>query len=539
VSTIGPACRIARREGQTACVWSIVRRRLRGEGDGVNTRAKVAAISLLVLLGTAACSSSSKSATPASTTTATTTPSALPVNSAVAVPKVIGPISGGTPDIPMNQMLDAYKSQYGYQEQEFFIKGTATSYDERGTYGADGKWAVTPGTKAPYETRILVRTPTDPKKFNGTVVVEWFNTTSGRDADPDFGFAGAEMLREGDAYVAVTAQKVGVNGGPKLPIPGYDPKGLVDQNPARYKDLQHPGDAYSYDIFSQAAQAILHPDGPSPLGPLQPKRLIAAGESQSAARLVTYINAIAPVDNIYNGYVVHSRGDGGSALNDTPTGAVPAPAFIRNDVKVPVLMLETETDLFGLHFHDAQQPDTNRIRTWQMAGTSHADQSTLDYGISSGRQWDKTSVVPDFTQLCGSINDGPEPEIVSAGFKAMNDWVTNGTLPPTSPKITLTTDGTAIARDAQGNALGGIRTPAVDVPTETLSGENAGRSPICSLFGSRTPFTAATLQTLYPTHADYVTKVKASVAAAERAGFLLVPDGAALVSEAQAAPVPS
>src|SRR6185437_913849 len=100
----------------------------------------------------------------------------------------------------------------------------------------------------------------------------------------------------------VTAQKVGVNGGAKLPIPGYNPKCLVDQNPARYKNLVHPGDAYSYDIFSQAAQAILHPDGPRPLGALQPKRLIADGESQSAARLVTYINAIAPIDNIFDGY---------------------------------------------------------------------------------------------------------------------------------------------------------------------------------------------------------------------------------------------
>jgi hypothetical protein len=398
---------------------------------------------------------------------------------------------------------------------------------------------VTPGAKAPYETRILVRTPTDPKKFNGTVVVEWFNTTSGRDADPDFGFAGEEMLRAGDAYVGVTAQKVGVNGGAKLPIPGYNPKGLVDQNPARYKDLSHPGDAYSYDIFSQAAQAILHPDGPRPLGALQPQRLIAAGESQSAARLVTYINAIAPRTNIYDGYVVHSRGDGGSNLNDGANGAVPKTAFIRSDVRAPVLVLETETDLFGLGFLDALQPDTKLVRTWQMAGTAHADQSTLDYGITSGRQWDKVSVVPDFTELCGSINDGPEPEIVRAGFAAMNAWAADGTLPPTSPAITLTADKSAIARDAHGNALGGIRTPAVDVPTETLSGENGGRSPICSLFGSRAPFNAATLKQLYPTHADYVTKVKASRAAAERAGFVLAPDGDAIETTAQAAPVPS
>ena len=77
-------------------------------------------------------------------------------------------------------------------------------------------------------------------------------------------------------------------------------------------------------------------------------------------------------------------------------------------------------------------------------------------------------------------------------------------------------NGSAIARDARGNALGGIRTPAVDVPISRLDGTLApGKSVICSLFGSRAPFSAAKLQQLYPTHADYVAKVKGSAEAPE------------------------
>ena len=202
------------------------------------------------------------------------------------------------------------------------------------------------------------------------------------------------------------------------------------------------------------------------------------------------------------------------------------------------MMLATETDLFGLGFYKAFQPDTNLIRTWQMAGTAHADQSTLDYGISSGRQWDKTSKVPDFTALCGSINDGPEQYIVRAAFSALGAWVAGGRPPPHSPAITVT-GGSSIARGPDGDALGGIRTPAVDVPTEALSGELApGKSVICSLFGSRAPFSASTLHRLYPTHADYVAKVKASAAAAVEAGFLLAPDAQTIDRRAQAAPVP-
>jgi hypothetical protein len=510
----------------------------------VGMRAAIAIVSVVAVVAATGCSSSSKQSesspsesSPATTSTVSTV--TRPLNPAVAAPKVTGPVTGGNPDIPMNAMLASYKTQYGYKETEFFIQGTATSYNEHGALGADGKWSVTPGTKAPYKTRIIVRTPVDPKKFNGTVIVEWLNVTAGRDSDPDFGFAGPEMLRDGFAYVGVTAQKVGVNGGFAIPIPGYHPKGLVDQNPARYGSLHHPGDQYSYDIFSQAAQAVLHPNGPRPLGSLLPKHLIADGESQSASRLVTYVNAIAPRTNIFDGFMIHSRGGSGAALEPGPAGAVPAVTRIRTDLHVPVMMIETETDLFGLGFYQALQPDTKLVHTWQMAGTSHADQSTLDYGISSGRQWDTTSVTPNFTKLCGSINDGPEQYIVRAAFSALNTWVVSGTPPPTSPAIAIT-GGTVITRGANGDAIGGIRTPAVDVPTETLSGEyDPSRSVICSLFGSRAPFSAATLKQLYPTHADYVAKVKASAAAAVSAGFLLAPDAQIIDRKAQAAPVPT
>jgi hypothetical protein len=338
--------------------------------------------------------------------------------------------------------------------------------------------------------------------------------------------------------VGVTAQVVGVSGGSALPIPDYHPKALVDQNPARYKTLHHPGDQYSYDIFSQAAQAILHPLGANPLGSLRPMHLIAAGESQSASRLVTYVDAIAPITNIYDGFMIHSRGGSGTDLGPTPADASPKVVHIRTDLHVPVMMLATETDLFGLGFYKAFQPDTNLIRTWQMAGTAHVDQSTLDYGIASGRQWDKTSVIPDFQKLCGSLNDGPEQYIVRGAFSALNAWVGHGTQPAHSPAIKVV--GGAIARDAHGDAIGGIRTPAVDVPTESLSGEfDPNKSVICSLFGSRAPFTAATLKQLYPTHSGYVARVKASAAVAVRAGFLLAPDAATIEQQAQALRVPA
>ena len=60
----------------------------------------------------------------------------------------------------------------------------------------------------------------------------------------------------------------------------------------------------------------------------------------------------------------------------------PSPALIRTDLKVPVFQFETETDVLGVGspgFSVSRQPDTTLLRTWEVAGTAHADQYLLDY----------------------------------------------------------------------------------------------------------------------------------------------------------------
>lgn len=473
------------------------------------------------------------SSAPASSNTVPVPPHVSKVGRAT----VSGPVTGGQ-GIAVNAMPARLASQFDYEEREYFIDGTATAYQPEGAWGTDGRWAVTPGPTAPFRSRMIVRAPRDGSKFNGTVVVEWFNTTSGRDADPDFGFAHEELLRSGTAYVGVTAQAAAIKGGGlTIPIPGYDPKPLAAVDPARYSSLQHPGDDYSYDIFSQAAETLRAADGIRPLGDLQVRRVIAAGESQSAIRMVTYANAVQPVTGTFDGFFIHSRGGTGAPAN----AAAPAPAkgaHIRDDLTTPVLQAQTETDLFGLSFYPARQPDTDRLRTWEMAGTAHADQSTIDFGVEGGRQWDKVSAVPDFSQQCGTINDGPQGPLIRAAFAALIRWVETGRPPPSTPLFDVP-DGQAIARDARGNALGGIRSPDVDAPTRSLSGvADTSKSVICSLFGTSAPLDAATLRSLYPTHQAYVDQVTRSADAAVAGGVLRTYDRDALVAAAEKAEVP-
>jgi hypothetical protein len=494
-------------------------------------------VACVVGLLAAGCSSGARSADSGAGPTTSAAPVVQPGLS-VARPTITGPVSGGTPDLPVNALPAGLAARYGYTEKEYFLEGTATAYRPVGTWSEDGRWTAAARSHAAYKTRILVRAP-QPSHFNGTVIVEWFNETSGRDADPDFGFAYPELMKAGYAYVGVTAQVVGIEGGGAIPIPGYHPRSLVHQNPARYRTLHIPSDDYSYDIFSQAAQAIRRPDGPNPLGPLHPRSLIATGESQSAARMVSYVDAVAPLADIYDGYLIHSRGGGASAVDSGPSASpVPKVVHIRTDLGKPVMQLETETDLFGLGFYPARQPDSPHLRTWELAGTSHVDQTTLDYGIASGHVWSPGESAPDFQVLCGMVNDGPESILEQNAIVALADWVGHHGVPPHAPAFVVTKG--AIARDAHGIALGGIRTPAVDVPISTLSGEpRPGASIICSLFGQTTPFTPAQLAAVYPTHADYVAQVQASAASAVRAGFLLPASAAVLATEARAAAVPS
>ncbi|THD68151.1 alpha/beta hydrolase domain-containing protein, partial [Phenylobacterium sp.] len=263
----------------------------------------------------------------------------------------------------------------GYVVEEYFISGTATSYKLKGDPTPDGAWTAEPAAAAPYATRIVVVRPKDSKAFNGTVAVEWLNVTGGLDAGPDWTYSHREMLRSGMAYVGVSAQKVGVEGGQSLGGAGMP---LKKANPARYGTLVHPGDGFSFDIFSQAGEAVKHG---KVLGPLTPKHVLATGESQSAVFMTTYVDAIDPIARVYDGFYIHSRFGGApapetAAMRGGPNAKGPTGVLMRPNLRVPVMTLISETDLIGSGlsgFWAAQQPDSDKLRIWEMPGTSHVD----------------------------------------------------------------------------------------------------------------------------------------------------------------------
>jgi hypothetical protein len=454
-----------------------------------------------------------------------------------AAPMVTGPIPG-EPYLSPQQFPVSF-SERGYTQEEYFLSGTATAFTAEGSMPKDGRITVQPGSTAAYTTRIVVRRPTDPKKFNGTVVVEWLNVSGGTDAAPDFAFLHRDIVREGYAWVGVSAQQAGLQSIPGLP-PGLA-KPVKAADPARYERLAHPGDAYSFDIFSQAGAVVRGGSNtPVRLQTLHPKCLLAIGESQSAYFLTTYVNAIDPRAKVYDGFLIHARGGfaaslAGIRLDRAHADPFAAPVLIRSDVRVPVMMVQSETDLMILGSMASRQPDTDRIRLWEIAGASHADTYLViaayrdSEGVEPAVLAAALAPTTNFfgITLSDPMNSGPQQHyVVSAALEHLNRWARGGKAPPAAPRLELAgPESHSFALDELGIARGGIRSPWVDVPTGVLSGLGQTGMGFAPLFGTTKSFGSSLLAKLYPQgRTEYLAKFAAATDAALKAGFLLEAD---------------
>ena len=193
-----------------------------------------------------------------------------PAIAAVPNPVVTGPIPQTVaPGDPSHNYIFFSSNHdlaaHGYVEEEFFIQGTANRYTTPNQTNPDASSTGTIISSGnPYKTRIVVRRPTDPSKFNGIVLVEWYNVTNNFDAENVWFFDWENIMRSGYVWVGVSAQRVGVN--------------ALKAWSSRYSTLDVTlgntlnDDSLSYDIFSQAGQALDSPVGVDPLHGLVPRR---------------------------------------------------------------------------------------------------------------------------------------------------------------------------------------------------------------------------------------------------------------------------
>jgi hypothetical protein len=448
-----------------------------------------------------------------------------PMPSAAADQPVPGPTLTEPPaGLRGHALWDSYYdlAPFGYEEQELFVSGTAR----------DGA-----GAAAPYTTRIIVTRPSDPDRFNGVVLLDWVNVTAQFENAVDTMLAREMLMREGYAYVHVSAQAAGLCCFPELTPKMWDP--------VRYAAIDHPGDAWAFDIFTQVAAAF---EQPAPAGGIDPmgdigvgavRAVLAAGQSQSGIQLHDYLKTWLPSHpasvGVIDGVLVH--GDIGSGKSFGP----PLP--------VPVIQLLSDVEAVDDGVDPATLDPNHRL--WEVAGTSHSDlfigyQSVFGLGprvladappVSPTRFREILDAAGNYGEridplLAGCVIAGatmPMRYATSTAIHELTAWVEGGPPPSSGPRFEFS--GGVLAKDEHGNTKGGIRLPPIDVPVARYE------STLCGLGGITVPFLDAELEALYPTHAAYYGQLADRADVAVSAGWLLPEDAADLMRRACAARV--
>lgn len=420
-------------------------------------------------------------------------------------------------------------SRAGYVEEEFFISGTARSYDIPRDQMTNG----TPSDPAhPFKTRIVVRRPASASKFNGTVIVEWTNVSEGFDNEVEWFHSQEHFVRAGYAWVGVSAQNVGVTALKQRMADRYGSLDVTDNGTVA-------GDGLSYDIFTAAGLAVRGKGGQNVMGPLRVERLIASGHSQSAGRLATYFNSVHPLTPaVYDAVLLH--GGGGR---------------MRPDLVVKIWKLLSETDVIGQVA--VRRADSDKFGTWEVAGVSHLDYTHASELVKLGLR-NKATMLPNpppapppgAAARGGPFAGGtpgpysgcvhpplsriPGEYVQNALYDHMARWVKEGTPPPSAPPIEIVTENgkPAIDRDSFGNALGGIRLAEHAVATAVNSGENTGTG-FCFLTGWHEDFDRARLSTLYSSHTSYVSDVRVATEKNIKAGYIVRTDAAKTIAAAE------
>lgn len=414
--------------------------------------------------------------------------------------------------------------QYGYVEREFFASGQAHRYLDPSGAVVGSSTPATALTQGPiagdYRTRVIVRQPTA-ERFNGTLIVEWANQTTGNDGDFTFSESNDTLLTEGFAYATISPQKTGVDN-------------IVATQPARYAGLEVeaeecdpgicPRDVMSWDIVSQVSKALKE-SPESPLASLGVSKIILAGQSGAGVSTVRYHNLVQPITRTFDGFL---NWDGWGAEE-------------RTDLTTPFIRVSSWT------VTDASPARTTFTgpfnREWQVNGSSHASKFSHAYFddvfLRDGTQPDGRSFTEWHTAAgnCASPQPGTPVrvgQVLGAAFVAIDRWVRDGVPAPASTYFERNPDGTLV-QDEHGLAVGGVQTADAAVPSvRTLRQEG---SIYCNGAGQWSAYTPQELKAMYGTHSNYVAQVTAVTNAALEQGHIVASDAEKTIAAAEASDV--
>jgi hypothetical protein len=184
--------------------------------------------------------------------------------------------------------------------------------------------------------------------------------------------------------------------------------------------------------------------------------------------------------------------------------------------------------------YPVRQPDEEQFRFWEVAGAPHGPRLHMER-IAPKMARDGVNAVP--VDMLGALSPVPWAPNLDAALTYFPDWMDGGPPPPAQPLIEVAGDPPRIVRDADGNAVGGLRTPDMGAPLArhvAAMEESSG-----GLMGEWFPFDADVGRARYGDAAGYAKAYEAAAHAAVAAGVLRPSDAADAIDRASATPLPS
>ncbi|HWD05464.1 MAG TPA: alpha/beta hydrolase domain-containing protein [Amycolatopsis sp.] len=426
----------------------------------------------------------------------------------------------------------------GYREDEYLVSGSATawSYDEHGQ-------AAPEAADVPYTTRILVRRPDDPARFNGMVQAEPLHPEY--DTAPTWRALHPWIMRTGAAWVGITQE------------PRIAESMRAEFDPARYGELSIPAPSLRYEIVADVVTALR--TRAAGLGQEWPEitRAYLSGWSMTGSFCRVFLGegfherrrlpGGAPV---FDGYVVAISSGGAARAGypglsnnpDVPGMRDPRRTIGGHDVPVIELLSEVESETHGPVLRPDSDDPADRYRLYQVAGTSHDTTGSRQVNTDQ-EQYRRRGLPVPRQHIVETRSDARMDFVARAVFSLLDRWVADGKPPPRADRFVFIEgdsgqrgEAVPLARDADGNVLGGIRTPWVETPVARYHPHSTPVPGACRpspwmpmiepeamtwLAGNMTPFSAESLKTRYPAAGDYLTSYRESCQALLAQRFLL------------------
>jgi hypothetical protein len=258
--------------------------------------------------------------------------------------------------------------------------------------------------------------------------------------------------------------------------------------------------------------------------PLAALRVEAVFLSTQGGDVQTYINAIHPVARlangkpVFDGYLLKSPA-APSRINQCATAPAvgdPRRAIRKTDVPVIAVVAQGEiVDAIAFRRSDSDAAD-DKFRMYEIAGAGHIDKFAYTgfpllqdqiaaAGTAQGTpEWPFTAkCVPDIPMMPSQIMT----YAFDATYGILAQWVRKGIAAPHGEPLQVK-DG-AVALDANGHGIGGVRNPYVEVPAATYFTNSTGPG-VCREMGREVLYDRVKFQTMYPTAKAYTDKVAQS-----------------------------